>query len=143
MDKNSLNEIISFSICDNGECKQYDSPVTYWIDSNDIIVRIGTNERVEFYPLKTMDKMKVCTSEDLCRELDKIGIDKSEITTLRIEEKMTNSWGLKPLLENATNTLCFYIAEYIVDKEHYIMIYNIDGTRAIESIYVHGIWQIS
>lgn len=62
---------------------------------------------------------------------------------LRIEIRETKKYGLKPILLNGINGKIFYCQLIKSNENSIFMIFNIDGTRGIESVYVHGVWKIN
>lgn len=82
----------------------------------------------------------ICSEDDLQNLTQKLNIKNVNISILRLKIIETKKWGKKPIYIEGADGVCFSC--YPFDKNHFI-IYNTSGTKAIEYLYIHGIWKIN
>jgi hypothetical protein len=80
----------------------------------------------------------ICSEHDLQKLIQKLGLKDIDIAVLRLKIIDTKKWGKKPIYIEGADNVCFDF--YQLDKNHFI-IYNTSGTKAIEYLYIHGIWR--
>lgn len=80
----------------------------------------------------------ICSEHDLQKLIQKLSLKDIDIAVLRLKIIDTKKWGKKPIYIEGADSVCFSF--YQLDKNHFI-IYNTSGTKAIEYLYIHGIWR--
>jgi hypothetical protein len=144
MDTNRVNELKHILLIDNNQTKEVELPINHWLenDGTDLRIEFQHNEVVMFNPFEKEQRAEICTENDLREVFASVGLDLNYTSQFRLELKETKKWGVKPLFINGTNTICFLIKQIITEKHVYFLLFNTDGTKAIESFYLHGLWAI-
>lgn len=144
MDANRLKEITKPILYTGGKYTNLKLPYYHGIEMSPKDFHKMTlivNEDIKFYPLKN-NKEEVCDENDLHKMLNLLNLNISYIDFLRIYIKNTKKWGAKPLFKEAANSTCFLYDYEIIDDKGILLLFNVDGTRNIESVYFHGVWEI-
>lgn len=81
----------------------------------------------------------ICTEQDLQKLHKKLHIKNIDISKLIIKIIETRKLRKKTIYEEGADSSCFDFCK--IDDSHFI-IYNISGTKAIEYLYIHGVWKI-
>ena len=108
-------------------------------DRNNGYVVVELNTTVFRLPLFINNFCKsICSEEDLQNMKHKLLIDDIDISILRLKIIETKKWGKKPIYIEGADSTCFSCYRF---NENYFIIYNTSGSKAIEYLYIHGIWE--
>jgi hypothetical protein len=80
----------------------------------------------------------ICSEQDLRNLIQKLNVNIIDVAILGLKIIETKKWGKKPIYIEGADSVCFSCYQF--DKNHFI-IYNTSGTKAIEYLYIHGIWK--
>ena len=90
-----------------------------------------------------MDKnlKQICNYSDLQELPYDINLPIFNLENLRLKIINTKKWGEKIIYNEGAKSLCFS-CYYLKNKKNiYIIFFNTNGTKEVESIYIHGIWR--
>ncbi len=81
----------------------------------------------------------ICSEKDLQNLMKNLYIEDIDISILRLKIIETKKWGKKPIYIEGADSICFSCYKF---DTNYFIIYNTSGTKAIENLYIHGIWEV-
>jgi hypothetical protein len=115
------------------------------------LVDISESDRIKGYVDITFNLIKyrlplfgnkfcesICSEQDLHNLIQELGMKNIDISILRLKIIETKKWSKKPIYIEGADSVCFCCYQF--DKNHFV-IYNTSGTKAIEYLYIHGIWK--
>jgi hypothetical protein len=112
------------------------------LDRIDGFVKICFDSKEIKLPLYSSSCSKEIYSEkDLQNLLMNLGLNDIDIVLLRLKIINTKKWGRKPVYIQGADSIYFSCYHAIIDNENYFIFYNTSGTKAIEYLYIHGIWR--
>ena len=143
-----IEEIKEFVYANSNENKKYSTQSSIWLENIDTCletcfnVSINENTHVQFYPFKD-ELTKICNEDELYNLFRQLDINPDLISLFNIEIIDTKKWGRKPLFKQGIKSICFEVIIKKISNCYYAFFFNKSGTKAIESIYVNGIWKIN
>lgn len=146
MGKARIRELKSGAISILGE-ENVNFPRNIWINEG---VVLNPNkfsiksESVLFHPLDIKKNRLVVieTESDLYNLFQNFGIEHEPLCQFRIAIRDTKTMGKKPLFVNGLNSKKNYCEVFEDQNVKVFMLFSLNGTRALESIYIHGIWEV-
>jgi len=144
MDTDRIKEIKKISFNEKEEI-QLKLPIFHWLSIkqnkfNQIFVKV--NNDIIFFLFDSSTKT-ICNKEGLNDLFKILNLDVNNLNVFRIYLRETKKWGVKPLFIDATNNICFKYQYKTFKNKGFLILYNTNGSRNIESIYIHGIWQFN
>jgi hypothetical protein len=122
--------------------EEYSLPASIWLDSlnedkqKEIKIKLDNYEVFELFS----NSFTICNLQELNEFMSINNISNYE--SLRLEIRKTKKWGAKPLFKDGINNVCFQISVEIFGDKKLFILYNTNGSHEVESIYIHGIWEI-
>lgn len=83
----------------------------------------------------------ICSENDLQSLLLNLRLHNIDIALFRLKIITTKKWGRKPVYIQGADDICFSCYNITIDNDNYLIFYNTSGTKAIEYLYIHGIWR--
>jgi hypothetical protein len=115
----------------------------YGLNDKSVKIFFKEEEIMLNFQFSGLSSIQICSEKELCDLLENLGIQKIDISILRLKIIDTKKWGRKPVYSEGADSICFCCYNVIIDNRNFIIIYNTSGTKAIEYIYIHGIWSIT
>lgn len=147
MDTNfMIKEIKEFVYSNVSENKKCSTQTSVWLENIDDYKETcfsipDANAQIDFYPFKD-EITTICNEEELNDFFNQLVINPELMPLFNIEIIETKKWGKKPLFKHGIKSICFEIVIKEMSNCYYAIFFNKSGTKAIESVYVNGIWVI-
>lgn len=121
-------------------------PTNYWLNIKNGLVKKDIDIEIENFNIniRVGDKkniVQICNQKDLLILLEKLDMPIVDFEKLRLKIIYTKKWGEKLIYAEGAKSICFSCYSFKEDKECCIMLFNTDGTKDVENIYIHGIWR--
>jgi hypothetical protein len=120
-------------------------PINYWLNINNGLIEKKINIEIENFNFQIQignekSITQICNQNDLFILLKRLNITIVDFEDLRLKVIKTNKWGDKLIYNDGAKSLCFNCYSLNNENRCYIILFNTDGTKEVENIYIHGIW---
>ena len=114
----------------------------YGLDDNFLKIFLIEDKIMMNFQFSDLFSYQICSEKELYDLLKNLGIEKIDISIFRLKLIDTKKWGRKPIYSDGADSICFSCYNIIIENKNFIVFYNTSGTKAIEYIYIHGIWSL-
>jgi hypothetical protein len=121
-------------------------PTNYWLNMENGLIEKSINLEIENLNFhinirNEENVVYICNQSDLSILLEKLDMPYIDLKEIRLKVIHTKKWGEKLIYDKGAKSICFGCYYFNHKNGYYMIFFNTDGTKEIESIYIHGVWR--